>query len=83
VICFSSDSAVALQPPENVDHEGSPSDDGRESVSEPVQRGPPPHMPRHPLSYTRRVEGLFDDVRDPNAPSSSKSCSVNNVLEGS
>ncbi|KAG0693199.1 mitochondrial protein Pet127-domain-containing protein [Suillus ampliporus] len=46
----------------------------------PQRRGEPPHI-RHPLPYTRRVEGLFDDVRDLNAPSSSKPSFVNNVLE--
>jgi hypothetical protein len=36
----------------------------------------------HPLPYTRRVEGIFDDARDLNGPSSTGPSSTNNILEG-
>jgi hypothetical protein len=84
---FSPEPVTALRPSENVDYEpeecSDDHDHDRESMNESVQRGPPPHMGRHPLTYTRRVEGIFDDVRHPNASSSSKQSSVNVVLEGS
>lgn len=35
----------------------------------------------HPLPYTRRVEGIFDDARDLNGPSSTGPSSTNNILE--
>ncbi|KAG1897421.1 mitochondrial protein Pet127-domain-containing protein [Suillus fuscotomentosus] len=72
----------ALQPGENenLGSQGSVSVDGRPRKIKSTRRGQPPHV-RHPLPYTRRVEGLFDDVRDLNAPSSSGPSSTNNVLE--
>ncbi|KAG1733018.1 mitochondrial protein Pet127-domain-containing protein [Suillus paluster] len=73
-----------LRPGENANYglQGSFCGDVRESRNGSARRGQPPHMGRrHPLPYTRRVEGLFDDVQDLNAPSSSKPSSINNVLE--
>ncbi|KAG1787452.1 RNA processing-related protein, mitochondrial RNA degradation [Suillus plorans] len=72
----------ALRPGENKNPglQGSFSGDGRPSKIKSTGRGQPPHV-RHPLPYTRRVEGLFDDARDLNAPSSSGPSSINNVLE--
>ncbi|KAG1718268.1 mitochondrial protein Pet127-domain-containing protein [Suillus lakei] len=71
----------ALQPGENGNYtlQESFSGDGRESGNGSTRRGRPPHI-RHPLPYTRRVEGLFDDVRDLNVPPSKQS-PVNNILE--
>ncbi|KAG2038712.1 mitochondrial protein Pet127-domain-containing protein [Suillus americanus] len=72
----------ALRPGENEKYglQGSFSGDGRQSGIKSPRRGQPPHI-RHPLPYTRRVEGLFDDARDLNAASSSGSSSINNILE--
>ncbi|KAG2336896.1 Pet127-domain-containing protein [Suillus weaverae] len=72
----------ALRPGENESHglQGSFSGDGRQSEIKSTRRGQPPHI-RHPLPYTRRVEGLFDDARDLNAPSSGGPSPINNILE--
>ncbi|KAG2127544.1 mitochondrial protein Pet127-domain-containing protein [Suillus bovinus] len=72
----------ALRPGENENHElrESFSGDGPQNRVKSTRRGQPPHQ-RHPLPYTRRVEGLFDDARDVNDPSSSGPSSINNILE--
>ncbi|KAG1837781.1 mitochondrial protein Pet127-domain-containing protein [Suillus subalutaceus] len=72
----------ALRPGENENYglQGSFSGDGRQSGIKSPGRGQPPHI-RHPLPYTRRVEGLFDDARDLDAASSSGPGSINNILE--
>lgn len=66
----------ALRPGENESYGSQESFSGIQSTS----CGQPLHI-HHPLPYTRRVEGLIDNARDLNAPSSSGPSSINNVLE--
>jgi hypothetical protein len=72
----------ALRPGENENYglqESFSRDEGQSGIKS-TRLEQPPHT-RHPLPYTRRVEGLFDDAQVLNASSSSGPSSINNILQ--